>query len=85
MWIMLAESDDAGAPAVRRTTRAPGGYATPVRAPASARASIDFLEPRDPALAALTRRIKASFDPNACWGPDECMRTCDPNRPRLLD
>jgi len=45
------------------------GSATPVRAPASARASIDFLEPRDPALAALTRRVKASFDPQRMLGP----------------
>jgi hypothetical protein len=33
MWIMLAESHDGGAPAVRRTTRAPGCHATLVRAP----------------------------------------------------
>jgi glycolate oxidase FAD binding subunit len=68
MWIMLAESDDAGAPAVRRTIRAAGGHATLVRAPASVRASVDVFEPQDPALAALTRRVKASFDPQRVLG-----------------
>jgi glycolate oxidase FAD binding subunit len=68
MWIMLAESEDAGAPAVRRTIRAAGGHATLVRAPASVRASVDVFEPQDPALAALTRRVKASFDPQRVLG-----------------
>jgi glycolate oxidase FAD binding subunit len=68
MWIMLAESDDAGAPAVRRTIRAAGGHATLIRAPASVRASVDVFEPQDPALAALTRRVKASFDPQRVLG-----------------
>jgi glycolate oxidase FAD binding subunit len=68
MWIMLADSDDAGAPAVRRTIRAAGGHATLVRAPASVRASVDVFEPQDPALAALTRRVKASFDPQCVLG-----------------
>jgi glycolate oxidase FAD binding subunit len=68
MWIMLAESDDAGAPAVRRTIRAAGGHATLVRAPASVRASVDVFEPQDPGLAALTRRVKASFDPQRVLG-----------------
>jgi hypothetical protein len=36
--------------------------------PASVRASIDSLESRDPALAALTRRVKASFDPQRVLG-----------------
>ena len=68
MWVMLAESDDAGAPAVRRTIRAAGGHATLVRAPASVRATVDVFEPQDPALAALTRRVKASFDPQRVLG-----------------
>ena len=69
MWIMLAESGDAGAPAVRRAIHAAGGHATLVRAPPSVRASIDVFEPQDPALAALTRRVKASFDPQRVLGP----------------
>ena len=69
MWIMLAESGDAGAAAVRRAIRAAGGHATLVRAPASVRASVDVFEPQDTALAALTRRVKASFDPQRVLGP----------------
>jgi glycolate oxidase FAD binding subunit len=68
MWIMLAESDDAGAPAVRGAIRTAGGHATLVRAPASVRASVDVFEPQAPALAALTQRVKASFDPQRVLG-----------------
>ena len=69
MWIMLAESGDAGAPAVRHAIRAAGGHATLVRAPTSVRASVDVFEPQEPALAALTQRVKASFDPQRVLGP----------------
>jgi glycolate oxidase FAD binding subunit len=69
MWIMLAESGDASAPALRRAIHAAGGHATLVRAPASVRASVDVFEPQEPALAALTRRVKASFDPHRVLGP----------------
>jgi glycolate oxidase FAD binding subunit len=40
-----------------------------VRAPASVRAAIDVFEPQPEALAALTRRVKESFDPKRIFGP----------------
>jgi glycolate oxidase FAD binding subunit len=69
MWVLLAESDDAGAVAVRRAICAAGGHATLIRASPSVRASVDVFEPQDAALAALTRRVKASFDPRRVLGP----------------
>jgi len=35
-----------------------------VRAAAAVRASVDVFEPQPPALAALSRRVKTSFDPD---------------------
>ncbi|MCZ6605342.1 MAG: glycolate oxidase subunit GlcE [Alphaproteobacteria bacterium] len=46
-----------------------GGHATLIRAPASMRAAVPVFEPQDPALAALTRRVKESFDPTGIFGP----------------
>jgi glycolate oxidase FAD binding subunit len=69
VWITLPPLDDAGAALVRGAVRAAGGHATLVRAPASVRAAIDVFEPQPEALAALTRRVKESFDPKRVLGP----------------
>ena len=54
---------------MRGAVRSAGGHATLVRAPASVRAAIDVFEPQPEALAALTRRVKESFDPKRILGP----------------
>jgi glycolate oxidase FAD binding subunit len=69
IWIELAPLEDAGAALVRGAVRAAGGHATLVRAPAAMRAAIDVFEPQPEALAALTRRVKESFDPKRVLGP----------------
>jgi glycolate oxidase FAD binding subunit len=70
IWIAVAASAaDAGAGAVRAAVRALGGHATLVRADASLRASLDIFEPQPAGLAALTRRIKESFDPKGVLNP----------------
>jgi glycolate oxidase FAD binding subunit len=63
IWILAEASDDAGASSIRRASAALGGHATLIRAPAALRAAIDVFEPQDPALTALSRRVKESFDP----------------------
>jgi glycolate oxidase FAD binding subunit len=63
IWLALPPSDDAGAALVRRATAASGGHATLMRAPAAVRAVVPVFEPQDAGVAALTRRIKESFDP----------------------
>src|SRR5437764_3479486 len=63
IWLLAEASEDAGARRIRRATAALGGHATLVRAPVALRAAVGVFEPQDPALAALTRRVKESFDP----------------------
>lgn len=64
IWLALPPSDDGGAARVRRATAAIGGHATLIRAPAAVRAAVPVFAPQDEGVAALTRRIKESFDPN---------------------
>ena len=69
VWVMLAPSDDAGAALIRSAVSASGGQATLVRAPAAIRAATDVFAPQEPALAALTRRVKQGFDPKGVLNP----------------
>ncbi len=45
------------------------GHATLIRASAAARASAEVFEPLDPVRAAISQRLKASFDPNGVLNP----------------
>jgi glycolate oxidase FAD binding subunit len=69
IWAALTPSPDAGAALVRAAVKARGGHATLVRAGAAVRAAVDVFEPQPPALAALTRRVKESFDPQRILNP----------------
>jgi glycolate oxidase FAD binding subunit len=69
VWAALAPSDDAGAAVVRSAVAASGGHATLIRAGAAVRAAIAVFPPQDDGLAALTRRVKASFDPKGVLNP----------------
>ena len=69
IWALLGDIDDAGAALVRRAVKTCGGHATLIRAPAALRAATDVFEPQDAAMAALTKRVKASFDPKAVLNP----------------
>jgi len=63
IWAALPPADDAGTSLVRSTVAATGGHATLIRAPAALRAIVDVFEPEPAALAALTKRVRESFDP----------------------
>ncbi len=63
IWAALPASDDASASLVRSTVAAAGGHATLIRAPAAVRAKVDVFPPEEPALAALSKRVRAGFDP----------------------
>jgi glycolate oxidase FAD binding subunit len=69
IWVALPPSGDAGAARVRGALRAGGGHATLIRAPAAVRAAVPVFEPQDAGNAALTRRIKESFDPQGVLNP----------------
>ena len=68
IWLALAPAHDGGAPRVRSAV-AGKGHATLIRAPAGLRASVAVFEPQTQGLAALTRRVKESFDPTGVLGP----------------
>lgn len=69
VWVALPPSDDASAALVRAALRGLGGHATLMRAPASVRAAVDAFEPQDAATAALTKQVKAGFDPKGVLNP----------------
>lgn len=61
---------DAGAPAVRGALAANGGgHATLVRAPENIRRTVGVFEPQPAPLAALSARVKESFDPRHILNP----------------
>lgn len=63
IWLAVPPGADAGEAVVRRACRAHAAHASLIRAPVEVRSTVAVFEPEPPALAALTRRIKASFDP----------------------
>jgi glycolate oxidase FAD binding subunit len=69
IWIAPLPTFDGGAAPVRAAVAALGGHATLIRAPAALRASVDVFEPQDEGLAALSKRVKESFDPNGVLNP----------------
>jgi glycolate dehydrogenase FAD-binding subunit len=69
IWLALAARDGAAASLVRQAVAATGGHATLIRAPAAVRAAAQVFSPQDAAVAALTKRIKASFDPSGVLNP----------------
>jgi glycolate oxidase FAD binding subunit len=69
VWLALQPCADAGAAIVGEGVRAMGGHALLVRAAASVRATIDVFSRQEASLAALTKRIKESFDPKGVLNP----------------
>jgi glycolate oxidase FAD binding subunit len=69
IWLTLDPGQDAGAALISRAVAATGGHATLIRAPASVRAAIEVFARQDPAVAALTKRVKDSFDPRGVLNP----------------
>jgi len=63
VWAALPASGDARAPLVHATVAAAGGHATLIRAPAAVRATVEVFPPEPAPLAALTGRVRQSFDP----------------------
>jgi len=62
LWLAVTGAEDGGAAAIRAALGG-GGHATLIRAPDALRAAVPVFHPQPPALAALSARIKESFDP----------------------
>lgn len=69
VWAAMPLSLDADAPQLRGALAGCGGHATILRAPAELRLTVPPFEPQPPALAALSARVKASFDPQGILNP----------------
>jgi glycolate oxidase FAD binding subunit len=64
IWAALPPSQDAHATMVRERSTAIGGHAMLIRASDAMREIVDVFQPLDAGIAALTARVKASFDPS---------------------
>lgn len=69
LWLAVEARDDGAANIIRAALATCGGHATLVRAPDVIRAAVPVFQPLSPALAALTRRVKDSFDPRHILNP----------------
>jgi glycolate oxidase FAD binding subunit len=63
IWAALPSKPDGQAPLVRKHAEAFGGHATLIRASEELRRVIDVFHPQPAGLAALTERVRNSFDP----------------------
>jgi glycolate oxidase FAD binding subunit len=73
LWLAVAPNGDGGAAAVRKALGG-SGHATLIRAPATLRAEVPVFEPQPAPLAALSRRVKESFDPKHILNPGRMYR-----------
>ena len=69
IWAEVPYTADASATDIRRVLSVHGGHATLVRADAPVRASVEVFQPLEPAVARLTSRLKATFDPAGILNP----------------
>ncbi|MEW6149174.1 MAG: FAD-binding protein [Bradyrhizobium sp.] len=65
IWAALPPKSDAHAPVVRARVSAAGGHAALIRAEEEVRRDVDVFHPQEPGIAALSERVRASFDPKA--------------------
>lgn len=69
IWLTVPPLTDAGATEVRGAIAYVGGHATLIRAEPAVRASVDVFHPLESRVAALTKQLKAAFDPQAILNP----------------
>ncbi|MBO6718180.1 MAG: glycolate oxidase subunit GlcE [Rhizobiaceae bacterium] len=74
VWLRMEAEDEAEI--VRdAVARSGGGHATLLRAPPAVRAAVPVFQPQPPALAALSARLRAEFDPKSVLNPGRMYRT----------
>src|SRR5216683_2517379 len=73
MWVAVAGADDGGAGVIRSAIRGLDGrgtgHATLIRGSPALRHVVPVFEPQSPQLAALTARVRESFDPRRVLNP----------------
>lgn len=73
LWLGL-NADEETERRLRAITARLGGHATLMRASATARESLHVFEPESPTRAALTKTVKAAFDPHRLFNPDRMFK-----------
>jgi glycolate oxidase FAD binding subunit len=69
IWLALPEGADASYQPVRAALSGFGGHATLIRATAGLRSRVPVFQPLEPGIAALSGRVKSSFDPIGIMNP----------------
>jgi len=69
LWVSVPQGTDAKHTEVRGALPERGGHATLIRADGDVRAHVPVFQPEDPGAAALSRRVKAQFDPRGILNP----------------
>jgi glycolate dehydrogenase FAD-binding subunit len=69
IWMAMPFAEEPDAAAVRGAVAGLDGHAMLVRAPAALRAALDVFAPEPAGLAALSKRVKESFDPKGVLNP----------------
>ena len=72
IWLDVPPTEDASATVIRSAIGT--GHAMLIRAPEDIRARVDVFQPQAPALAALSARVKESFDPKHLLNPGRMYR-----------
>lgn len=74
IWAALPPAADAHAALLRERLKAIGGHATLLRATDQVRDTVDVFHPQEAGVAALGKRVKASFDPHNIFNRGRMMR-----------
>lgn len=69
VWLAVPETGDAGHERIRSAIAECGGHATLIRGSADVRVKIPVFQPQSPGVAALSKRLKESFDPRGVLNP----------------
>jgi glycolate oxidase FAD binding subunit len=69
IWVAIPGDEEPQAASMRDAVAKIGGHATLVRAPAAVRAAVDVFPPQDAGVAAVSKRVKESFDPSCVLNP----------------
>ena len=74
IWAALPPKPDAQAALVRQRVDAAGGHATLLRASDEVRRNVDVFHPQPGGLAALSERVRQSFDPKGIFNRGRMLR-----------
>jgi len=78
IWLAMPPTSDAGAGRVRSRLDAVGAHASLIRAGEDVRAAVDVFQPQGAGLAALSDRLKRSFDPMHILNRSRLVRSVGP-------